>query len=197
MEPQRWVGRGEMKWGSGVNIYEERMMDATEGEALGSSPADARRKARTYAFKLLAMADRTVKEVRSKLEGKGFSEDVVDATVAEMVSLGYLDDAKLAARFAEKCAEERGIGPTRISAELLRRGVAGSVVDQVLSHAFEGEKESEVALVVARTWAERHGVAELLRSDERCAARRRLYGFLARRGFSSEAIERALRRVLG
>ncbi|MGE5593839.1 MAG: regulatory protein RecX [Betaproteobacteria bacterium] len=185
-----------MTWRSGVNIYEETVIGATNGEALGDSPADSRRKARTYAFKLLAMADRTVGELRSKLEGKGFSEDVVNETVAEMASLGYLDDAKLAARFAEKCAEERGIGPHRIRAELSRRGVAGSLIDEVLSHAFEGEKESEVALVVARTWTEQHGASESLCSEERSAARRRLYSFLARRGFSSEAIERALRRVL-
>jgi len=193
-ETGRLAGRSKMPREWRVNIYEERVIRVREGDARGGGPANLGQKARSYALRLLAMGDRTVKELESKLRRKGFPEDIVGEVLAEMMSSGYLDDEKLAARFAENSAESWGIGPYRIRAELSRRGVPGSVIEQALRRAFEGEREGEVALALARTWLERHGMS--LGRDEG-VARRRLYGFLARRGFSSEVIERALREVLG
>lgn len=177
-----------------AQVGEEKVIRVGEGDGRCDGPANPSRKAREYALRLLAMSDRTVKELEAKLRGKGFPEEVVVEVLAEMMRLGYVNDEKLAAGFAEGCAERRGIGPHRVRAELSRRGVPDLAIEHALRLAFDGDREGEVALASARAWMGRYGLAHGADQD---AARRRLYGFLARRGFSLEVIERVLREVLG
>ncbi|MCR4403284.1 MAG: recombination regulator RecX [Firmicutes bacterium] len=169
-------------------------MGVEEGYIKHGGPAHPGRKAREYALRLLAMSDRTVKELEERLRAKGFPEEVVVEIVRDMTRLEYLDDEKLAVRFAEGCAERRGIGPMRVRAELSRRGVPDSLIEHALRLAFDADRESAIALASARTWLERHGPSS---GEDLGAAKRRLCGFLVRRGFSLEVVERALREVLG
>jgi len=137
------------------------------------------------------MQDRTAKELEAKLERKGFPEEVIGKILEDMTTLGYLNDERLAQRFAENGAEGRGLGPRRVRAELARRGVPGDVIEQAVCRVYEGDREGVLAIALARKWVERRqGLG-----DEG-VARRRLYGFLARRGFSPDVIERALREAL-
>lgn len=166
--------------------------------------ADLGRRARSYALRLLEMQDRTAKELEAKLRGKGFPEDTIIGVLAEMRSYGYLDDEKLAARFAEDGAESRGLGPLRIRVELARRGVAREIIEDAVSRAFGADKENEAALGLAQAWMGRRRRARDADAGAHAdagaadaATRRRLYGFLARRGFSSDVIARVLDKVLG
>ncbi|MDI7246873.1 MAG: regulatory protein RecX [Bacillota bacterium] len=166
--------------------------------------ADLGRRARSYALRLLEMQDRTAKELEGKLRGKGFPEDIIIGVLAEMRSYGYLDDEKLAARVADDGAESRGLGPLRIRVELARRGVAREIIEDAVSRAFGGDKENEVALGLAQAWVGRRRLAHDADVDADADVgaadadtRRRLYGFLARRGFSSDVIGRVLDKVLG
>ena len=54
-----------------------------------------------YAMKHLAIKDRTVSEMKAYLDGKDFGEADVDATVARLLELGMLNDARYAQRFVE------------------------------------------------------------------------------------------------
>ncbi|MFZ5924246.1 MAG: regulatory protein RecX [Bacillota bacterium] len=148
-------------------------------------------KARTYVLRLLEMRDRTTEELSRKMRSKGFAEDVVLGVLEEMKSLGYLDDAKYARHFAETRATYQKFGPVRIRIELERRGIPRELAADAVRQAFEGTGESETALALAREWVARR------ESSDEPASKRRLYGFLARRGFSSDVAERVIREVLG
>ena len=54
-----------------------------------------------YAMKYLTAKDRTVSEMQTYLDGKDFGEADVDATIARLMELGLLNDARYAQRFVE------------------------------------------------------------------------------------------------
>jgi regulatory protein len=90
-------------------------------------------------------------ELRRKLLARGHGEDEVAAALDRMTELGYLDDAELAVREAERLRERRGLGRAGISAELGRKGAARAAVDGALS-GVDGEQELAAARAVAERW---------------------------------------------
>jgi regulatory protein len=75
------------------------------------------------ALKLLARRDHFRAELAEKLRTRGFSEDDIEAALDRLAGLGLVDDQRLAGRFAELRAVDRGWGPRRLELELRKRGV--------------------------------------------------------------------------
>lgn len=150
---------------------------------------DAPFRARERALRLLASRDRSRGEVEVRLRTAGFAPEIVTDTVAWLLGLGYLDDGRFAARY---CAEKQrnGWGPRRIRAELIRKGVERTLVDEALSSADDGSETAEGLEAVTALARRRFG--EQYRRDP-VAAGRRLAGFLARRGYDWETIAAVVR----
>ena len=123
------------------------------------------------------------------LLGKRVEPAVADQVVTELIELGYLDDARYAARFAEDRRRLDGWGSERIARRLRELGVDREHIDAALADQ-DPEEEMEAAL-------------ELLR--RRCPAaavdprqeRDRALGILIRRGYAPELAFDALRRHAG
>lgn len=148
------------------------------------------------AYKVLSVRARTEKELRDSLAKKGFSSVHIDDAVAEMIRRGYIDDADAASRWASSCVEERRYGARGVALRLVRRGIDPDLADKAARSAYEasGLEEFEVALELAK---ERVGTDDLSDDDSRRRAVRRVAGFLARRGFGTEAIARVVRDLSG
>lgn len=134
---------------------------------------------------LLERRDYTEKQLRDKLRmGKTqYPPEVIDAAVEYVKGYHYVDDARYARQYVEcmKVKKSR----RQIEQELYLRGVERSLVEA----AFE-ETESVPEEVLIQGWLEkRHYRPE----DAEEGERRRMYAFLARKGFSGAAIARALR----
>jgi regulatory protein len=139
------------------------------------------------ALAALSRRSRFTAEMRRHLGTRGYPPEEIEATLARLLELGYLDDARHAAAVATRVAAERGWGPRRVRQELARRGVSGEIIDRVLAGAeAEGSDPSRNLERV---------LAKLLRSRGRPSDRRerdRLRAALMRRGFSPDEIGRAL-----
>jgi regulatory protein len=136
------------------------------------------------ALDLLAIRGRSVAELRRRLIQKGEGAAAVDETIARLIDQKLLDDAEFARQFARAKVVGAGASRRRISAELARKGVARSVSDTAIDELGETEGIDLSAAI--------HRLAEkkwrsLAKLDEE-TARRRLYGFLARRGFGPDEI---------
>lgn len=116
---------------------------------------------------------------------------VVEATIADLQRLGYIDDAKFAAAKAQSAMENRHHGRRRAMSELMRSGVPADVADRAIAQVY-AETDSTA---VARQLAVKH--APRLRKLDPQTARRRLAGMLQRRGFDYEAIKPVIDEVLG
>ena len=145
-------------------------------------------KALACALRALARRDHSEAELRRKLRDKGFPAGGVDGAIDRLKVLGYLDDRRFAGRWADSAIRNgRAFGP-RLRMELLRRGVAESVVADVLAELTgeHGEPET-VAALLTRKFAG---------FDPKCAddrEKRRVIGYLQRRGFSIAAILKVFR----
>lgn len=151
---------------------------------------NTRKHGRQYALRLLTIRDRTTAELVEKLRKKGFGEDIISSVTAEMRDLGYVDDKKYAMHFAELRATYDKFGPYRIRLELRKHGIPKDIAESAVERVFPEGREEANALELANQWIARRG------ADEGERTTRRLYGYLARRGFTPSVVRDTLSKVL-
>jgi regulatory protein len=145
--------------------------------------ADLRWRARENALRLLSYRPRTESELRSRLLRKEIPAEVADACLTELREKHLLDDASFAEAFARDRVRLNPRGRRRVVQELRGRGVDPAIAASAVEGAMREEEVDEIDLArdAARRWRPRSG-----EDPER--ARRRLTGFLARRGFGADTV---------
>jgi len=162
--------------------------------------ADAEVRVRDAALHLLSYRARTRAELRRRLLDKGFRPARVEPCLDRLEARGLLDDEAVAAAFVRDRLRHRPRGKIRLVQELRALGVAHADADQVVRAVLEDEEvtEADLARRVVEGWIRRQGASTLRalaspgHSPEREKARRRLRGYLARRGFAGAALSRAM-----
>ncbi|MGH7665066.1 MAG: regulatory protein RecX [Gemmatimonadaceae bacterium] len=149
------------------------------------------------ALDLLARRARSRAELRRTFIRKGEPADLVDATLDRLETRGFIDDAQFARAFVRSKVAGAGLGPVRLRQELARRGVDRAVADAAVAAVFQGEDDEEP--VDERAVLERIAAKKLpsLRTLAPEVRRRRLYAFLARRGYDPDSIRSVTERLLG
>jgi regulatory protein len=89
------------------------------------------------AYRYLNRRDRTVHEVRARLEAKGIEAAVVDEAVALLAEQGVLDDDRFARLFVQDKRELERWGAERIRRGLLARGIDRELIAEALLHPEE------------------------------------------------------------
>ncbi len=148
---------------------------------------DTPEKEREYAVKkamdILLYRDRSKAELTGRLREAGLGETAVEAAVAYVASYGYLNDRRFAETYASVRADR--MGRAAIERELQQKGVAEDIIHEVLEEAGGDDAETAYELLQKKAGEPHH-----LEDPEL----RKLFAFLARRGFSSPDIWRAIRR---
>jgi regulatory protein len=149
-------------------------------------------KARDAALSLLSHRARSAAELTRRLKRKGFDDDVAERTVERLGELGMVDDAAFAETFVRDRVRLRPHGRRRLASELRAKGVDAETAGAAIAGVMEREEatETDLARQAAARWQARPG-------EEPARARRRLHGFLARRGFGGDAIRAVLAEKLG
>jgi regulatory protein len=147
------------------------------------------KRARNTAYRFLAIRPRSRAEVEKKLRDREFASDIISSVIDHLLRLDYLNDEEFARQWASGRARSRGFGRRRIEQELRQKGIDREIIHETLKGIFEESSE----LDIARKEAEKK-----LRTLSRFAMearRRRLAGFLERKGFSSDIIRTVIRSV--
>lgn len=143
--------------------------------------------ARMLAEQFIDFQPRTSAEVRRRLLRAGYEPEIADEVVADLETAGLLDDARFSADWVESRSRRKGLGRTRLSAELLRKGVSREQTQEAVS-SVDREAELDMALALAR---KRLGL-----DDPRDAAvRRKVAAYLQRRGYNWEIVEQVFSRM--
>jgi regulatory protein len=145
------------------------------------------------ALDLLAFRPRSAAELRRRLAQKGIEAPRTEVAVGRLVERGLVDDRAFAVALTRSKALGAGASKRRVGQELARRGVARDVADEAVAEVWEeeGVDQSEVIEGLARKRL------ASLRGLDAPTQRRRLYAFLARRGYDADEIRRALDAALG
>jgi regulatory protein len=140
------------------------------------------------ALTMLAARGYATEELRRRLVRKGFAAADVSAAVARLTAAGLLDDAAYARQLTRSKVLGGGAAARRVQRELAARGVGPQIAKQAIAQVMDEEAVDETAL--AEQLARRR-VATLARFDVG-TQRRRLYAYLARRGYGADDIRRAV-----
>jgi regulatory protein len=146
---------------------------------------DPKKRAFTVACNLLAERMRTEKQLADKLLARGFEEEIVAITLADVKERGFIGDADFAQRWVESRGKSRG--KRRLAQELRLKGVASEVVSEALAENRTNEDEQSACYQVA---LKKVGNPP---KDMSWEAQQKLAGFLQRRGFGWDVIRPALR----
>ena len=130
----------------------------------------------------------TKSEVAQKLEREGFSADAIETSIAELIRSGHIRDHKFAENWIVRRQKSNPRGRTLLKQELVDRGIDRETAEQVVA-TVEVEDEARVALQIAEKRAKQY------RRLPTHVAKRRLHGFLARRGFGSEVVRQVLEKI--
>jgi len=163
----------------------------TEARILELEARDQTWKAREAALHLLAFRPRTAAELRRRLREKGYAPEVADGVVERLGETGVVDDSSFAEMFVRDRVRLRPKGKRILAQELRAKGVDGEMAQAAIEDVMERENTSDIDLArqAAARWRPRPG-------EDPQGSRRRLYGYLARRGFGSEAIMAVLDEAL-
>jgi regulatory protein len=141
---------------------------------------------------MIALRARSAAELRRLLVRKGEPPEIIDVAIERLLRAGFLDDNSFARQFSRSKALGAGLSRRRIQQELARRGVAREIAEAAIADVFAQEQLDDADTIdrVARK-----KLKTLARLDTQ-VQRRRLYAFLARRGYEIDDIARTVRAVI-
>lgn len=142
------------------------------------------------AYTYLNRRERTVAELRARLEKAEVPEAECEQVVAELLEFGYLNDARYAQLFTEDKRALEGWGSARITRALRDRGIDRELIEAALSTAADdGGSELQRAIDLL---AQRFPAPPADRRE-----RERAYAMLVRKGYDGELAADALRAWTG
>lgn len=142
-------------------------------------------KVRGAALALLGRRDYTAAELRTRLIEKEHARDEVDAVIADLIEDRTINERRVAAAHIRVANQIKGRGRLRIRQELAARGIDRRLADELIA---ELPQDDEAAAI--RKFIERKRFPEKPTQAER----QKLYQQLLRKGFTGEAISKALPR---
>lgn len=137
---------------------------------------------------LIGDTDRTERDIREKLRKSGYVGVIADRAVETLKEYGYIDDSRYARIYAESMRDGRNKSRRAIEAALCAKGVQRDIISDVMEEIDIDEEEQINRILVKK------GYDAGTLSEEDADTKRRIYGFLARRGFSHNAISNIIRK---
>lgn len=152
------------------------------------SPPSKRRDVHERALGLLAVRQRSRRELERRLLQAGFEAQEVADELTRLEGVGLVDDVAFARAVVESRTGRRGESRRAVAGRLAQAGVSPDAARGALDELAGDEQERADRLAASR--------ADRLAGLEPKVALQRLYGLLGRRGYASEVALRAARRAL-
>ncbi len=146
---------------------------------------DSHGKAKKYAFKLLSYRGRSEKELKERLIKKGISKAVASSTIQELKRLGLIDDRSLAETLKREALSRKLLSQQGAIRFLHHRGIPHKIINQVLDY------DEIIDINNARRLVSKKIIN--LKNYSSLHVKKKLYGLLARRGYSSDTIRKVLK----
>ena len=160
---------------------ESRSMAEPHEEAAKANDPDEAKKAREKAVYYLQFSGKTECELRKKLAEQEFSPASVDSALEFVKKYRYLDDEDYARRFVEKNGYKKS--RKQMVFELAQRGVAREILDTVFEDMMIDEESQILSLLAKKKYPGDDATRE---------EKQKISAYLARKGFSYDAISAAL-----
>ena len=142
---------------------------------------DKAQKAIAYAHRLLNVRPRSEKELKDRLFRKGFDRTTVYSVIPLLKEKNVIDDFRFAKLWIESRMRVSPKGEVLLRKELRDKGVPDGIIEEVLAEKEKDENTLARTLVADKM--------KTLKSLPKEKARKKIFDFLARRGFDFDVIE--------
>ena len=160
-------------------------LELSAGEVEALAQKDHFHRCLNAALRFLSYRPRSESELRERLQRRGFDRPIIEAVMGKLKGQGLVDDMAFA-HFWKDNRESFSPRSQRLTKlELRRKGIANDIIDQVVDAVNDEDSAYRAALGKART---------LALSDYQ-GFRRRLGGYLKRRGFDYEVTNHVVQRL--
>jgi regulatory protein len=145
-----------------------------------------------YALNLLSARPYSTSALHRKLIRKQYSAADADDAIRRLVDNGLLNDAKYAEQYARSKILSTGASKRRLQQDLYRKGIKGEMATKAIANVIEAEEIDPAAVIehVAKKKLAQLGDLEPF------VIRRRLFAFLARRGYDLDEIKAVVGRLV-
>ncbi|MBR6093470.1 MAG: regulatory protein RecX [Lachnospiraceae bacterium] len=136
--------------------------------------------------KLLLSRDYTERQIREKLLGDGYPEEVIIKTVERLKKERFLDDTRYAENFIYSCSKKKS--RNRLFADLALKGVSREEAEEIYERLLDCgdiDGESETVLNYLK---KKHVNPSSLEYEER----EKLFASVMRKGFSYDSVKAAM-----
>lgn len=161
----------------------------TVGSAAADREADPESVARNIGLRLLTAAPRSRRQLADAFERRGVPSDVAERVLDRFVEVGLLDDAEYARVVVHSQHVDRGLSGRALRFALRKRGIDGELAEAAVSELSADDVEGTARALVARKLRAMVGLNRETRV-------RRVWGLLARKGYSPSLIARLVREMV-
>lgn len=130
---------------------------------------------------LLKFRLRSESELYERLKNKKFVEEIIKQTLLFLKDKGFIDDSLFAKAWIES-RMKKPLGLRRIRQELNLKGIDKEIINSQISAIKKNYSEADIVKKIAKARFSK------LNNIEPRSAKRRVYAYLLRRGFSPEII---------
>lgn len=141
------------------------------------------KRAKLYSMHLLQKKDYAEKELYMKLKRSGYPQTAVEKAVSYVKSYGYVNDEEYVRRYITWQKEQKG--KNRIIMELCQKGIDKNLIQQVMEEEEFTDEKEQVRILLKKKRKETGNLSE--------KEFRRLFGYLARKGYESSLILQVLK----
>lgn len=143
------------------------------------------KRAKKRAMYLLEQMDRTESQLRDKLMQNGYPQECVDDAIDYVKSFHYLDDYRYACTFIRYSKEKHSKG--QLTMKLMQKGLSRELISDALEEEYDSDEFEQILAILEKKHYEK--------SDSASKEFQRMYGYLARRGFKSGDILKAMNNI--
>lgn len=158
----------------------------TEAMAVKVARAQAYDQCLQAALRRLNRRAMSCSQLRIKLRGLDFYDDVIDRVMERLTRIGLLDDAAFGRALIRDLRRSKPAGPKLASQKLFQKGLDRALIDQLVRETFAQTDQVRDAVALAQR------KAKTLARYDGATQKRRLWSLLVRRGFDHGVIEQAL-----
>lgn len=108
------------------------------------------KKAYEIALRYLSYRDRTVLEVKNYLIKKNYDNSVVEVVIQKLIDNEFLDDYEYAKKYISYKSSNNNWGEYKISYELRKKGIAESIIQDILNSYSDYDYEKLCNLVKSK-----------------------------------------------
>lgn len=146
------------------------------------------RRAMNATLNFLSYRQRSEQEIRHKLREKGYEENYIERSISFCKNQNYIDDESFAINFVKDKINLNKLGTHRIKKELMTKGIDEDIIESVLVEDENDEYERALQIATKKY--------STYKDDDRNKIYRKLGGFLQRKGYSFDIVNKILKELL-